>query len=170
MRNRQRWLVAWDYPILDEDADEELLALLERDSDPGDYPERRYYTGRDNDPPLTPEERERNRRLRVVELAEYAAQQERWVAEYAAQQARWKEQRAAAEVEFKRQVADQRLAWETMLVDAVERVRNTPHAARMLPDLERDLATLRSFPPGPIPWMLNAERFEAEFQRRLRAV
>jgi hypothetical protein len=181
-------MVARICPILDEDADEELLALLGRDSDPEDYPERHEYDGRDRDPPLTFAERERNRRLREIELAKYAAQQERWKAERerdgerrgalakerAAQRraesnAELRAANAAAREAYRQRCQDERSMWEGMLIGAAERVRGTPHEARMLPDLERDLATIRSFPPGPIPWMLNAERFEAEFQRRLGA-
>jgi hypothetical protein len=140
-------------------ADAVLLDLLARDAEPL-ATDHRYFPGlRPHDAGLPlrhfnyEEERREGQRRRA--LAQHAERRER------------QRNQALADVAFRRDI---KAGWLEMLRDAASRVRGTPHEAVLLPDLERDMATVAGWPvEAPFPGWLDRDRFKAAFAGRLAA-
>ena len=136
------------FSILDEDADDELLAILARDR--GEYAHygRGYFI--DADAWWALEQRNNPMPYRL-----YAEKRRH---ELEAYQAREDERKAKAR-------ARQRQEWIDMLEQAAAECRGTCYDD-LVADLERDAATIRSWPPEQIPGHLDRTRFNQELVRR----
>jgi hypothetical protein len=171
---REPWLGV--VPVLAMGADAVLLDLLARDPEPL-ATDHRYFPGlRPHDAGLplrhfnyeeeraAEEAREEARRALLERLRE--EQRRRALAQHAARRDRERNQ-ASAEVAWRRDI---KAGWLEMLRDAASRVRGTPHEAVLLPDLERDMATVAGWPvEAPFPGWLDRDRFKAAFAGRLAA-
>jgi hypothetical protein len=174
--------------ILDEDADEELLAILARDR--GDYAH--YGPGyfidadawwaleqRNNPMPygLYAEKRRqdmeayqaREEERREARREAYRRQREREQAEWPQREAEWRQRvdeinrRSDAFAEQAR--AHLRQEWVDMLQQAADGCRGTCYDT-LVADLERDIATIRNWPPEQMPGHLDRARFNQELGRR----
>jgi hypothetical protein len=163
-------------PVLRIDADDTLLDLLARDPEPLATDHKfyvRYPRFPYNDLPFRPYEvrrvhdEERRGREEAERLEEEAsrARAER-LREERREQARLSEaERIAAQIEHREH---RKVEWLAMMEAAAATVRGTRHEAKMLPDLERDMATIAKWSTDEDPsFWLDKDRFEAAFARRL---
>lgn len=162
--------------VLAMDADAVLLDLLARDPEPL-ATDHRYFPGlhpHDAGLPLRHFNYEQERAAEEARLALLERLREEWregqrrraLAQHAARRERERNQ-APAEVAWRRDI---KAGWLEMLRDAASRVRGTPHEAVLLPDLERDMATVAGWPvEAPFPGRLDPDRFKAMFAGRLAA-
>jgi hypothetical protein len=149
-------------PVLAMGADDVLLDLLAHDAEPLATDHRYYPRSYGNQLPLRhyevrraadawDRERREQARLRAIEQHRLRRIAEQEIRE--------------RETEDRRRT---RADWLAMLDDAAERVRGTRHEVMLLPDLERDMATIGGWSVDtPFPGRLDRARFEAAFAARL---
>lgn len=62
----------------------------------------------------------------------------------------------------------QRQEWIDLLESTAAKLLGTSYYTHIVPGLERDLETIRSQPPGPLPWRLDRAVFNASLQRQMQ--
>jgi hypothetical protein len=151
-------------PVLAMDADAVLLDLLAHDPEPL-ATDHRYFPGLhpyDAGLPLRHFIYERERAAEAARQALRERQREEW--------REGRRRRALAQHAARREREEIKAGWLEMLEGAASRVRGTPHEAVMLPDLERDMATVAALSvEAPFTRWLDRDRFKAAFAARLAA-